>query len=311
VTWLGQKKGLNLNKLQVMKWSFICLLLILNGVTIQAQLPPWITKFIVYHPDGYTDTLWIGCDENATDGYDEGFDIIDTTFQYPLAIRGYSEEIENDSAFGNCVNLIKDVKGFDNPAIFTFYVLHDEITGTGFPAQIGWDTTDFKYGYEDYKIDQAYLASEFGYVGGIDATFWLIMNRNNEDTSDISFPTQPIDIVPENSVYECSPQHYIVKVTATVFFADYTVNINERDFKGKVYPNPVTEKLFIETSSQQPFLYRMSDLSGRTILHSSNLSYRNAEIEISGLYEGLYILELISTEGNILYASRIIKLNTL
>ena len=294
-----------------MKSLFLITLLLFTLTNTYAQLPPWNTKFVVYHPDGYTDTLWIGCDENATNGYDEGLDIVDTSFQYPLAIRGYSEEIENDSAFGNCVNLKKDVKGFDNPVIFTFYVLHDEITGTGFPAQIGWDTTDFKYGYEDYKIDQAYLTSEYGYVGGIDATFWLIMNRNNEDTSDVSFPTQPIDVVPENSVYECSPQDYIVKVTASVFFANYTVNINERDFKGIVYPNPVAEKLFIEINSQQPFLYRMTDLSGRTLLQSSNLSYKNVEIEINELNEGLYILQLISTEGNILYSSRIIKLNTL
>ena len=93
------KESLNLKKAQIMKWSYISLLLILKGLSVNAQLPPWNTKFIVYHPDGYTDTLWIGCDENATNGYDEGLDIIDTTFHYPLAIRGYSEEIENDSAF--------------------------------------------------------------------------------------------------------------------------------------------------------------------------------------------------------------------
>lgn len=171
-----------------MKTSLLIALLLFTLTKTYTQLPPWNTKFIVYHPDGFTDTLWIGCDENATDGYDEGLDIIDTSFHFPLAIRGYSEEIENDSAFGNCVNLKNDVKSFDNPAIFTFYVLHDEITGTGFPAQIGWDTTDFKYGYEDYKIDQAYLASEFGYVGGIDATFWGIMNRDNDDTYTTRFP---------------------------------------------------------------------------------------------------------------------------
>ncbi len=78
---------------------------------LRAQLPPWNTKIIVINPSGFTDTVWVGLDEEGDAGYQELLDIIDTDLNHPTGIRAYDSGVEAEFAFGTCTNLRKI---FDN-----------------------------------------------------------------------------------------------------------------------------------------------------------------------------------------------------
>lgn len=290
-----------------MKWPYISLLLILKGLSVNAQLPPWNTKFVVYHPDGYTDTLWIGCDENATGGYDEGLDIIDTTFQYPLAIRGYSEEIENDSAFGTCVNLKRDIRNFGYPAVFTFYILNDEI-GAEENIYLGWDSASCIYNYGSIKINYIKVSSSNGYLEGIDNSEILLFGINDFDSSDVIFHyNDSIKVISESSAFECSPSDPVVKLQLEVNLKDYTLEIPGQTLNQttKIYPSLTTDFLTIEISVPKMHLYLYNSLGRLVKLY--NLESTKNRVSLNDLVDGIYYLEIHDQNRCVIYSQTVIK----
>ncbi len=165
-----------------MKHVFSCCFFLFGCAFLSAQLPPWNLQFYIFHPDGNIDTLWVGCDENATNGYDEGLDVIDTTFNTPIAIRGFSQEVEDAFNFNTCVNLKKDIRPFGYPAEFTFYILHDEIS-TSDSVYLGWDTSTLNYEVGNYWIEGGILFGSNGYIEGIDGESFICFGRDAVDST--------------------------------------------------------------------------------------------------------------------------------
>lgn len=64
----------------------------------------------------------------------------------------------------------------------------------------------------------------------------------------------------------------------------------------KVFPNPVEDKLIIQSSLSGFDSISISDINGRIV--SKNLSVSN-EVDVSNLKSGMYFITLISSEGNI------------
>ncbi|MGX1023043.1 T9SS type A sorting domain-containing protein [Flavobacterium sp. CS20] len=67
--------------------------------------------------------------------------------------------------------------------------------------------------------------------------------------------------------------------------------------KVKVYPNPVVDKLFIEsnqTNIQELLIY---DLSGRIVLKQDSLE--NYQFDVSKLRQGIYILKIYTSHGEV------------
>jgi len=274
-----------------------------------AQLPPWNTKFVVYHPDGFTDTLFIGCDENATDGYDEGLDIIDTSFHYPLAIRGYSEALENDSAFGTCVNLKKDVRGFGYPATFEFYILYDSIA-VDENIYLGWDTTTLYFSVDTFKIEGAILYSSYGYIGGIDATSYFICSRDGADTGLLNIHDTPIPIFVEEYSFECSITSNILKLSLQVFFKDYSVDLqNFVAVEGiNIYPSILQDLLFISNSLNQNCILNIINSSGQIIFEKEVAGLTTESMSFKSFPKGVYNANVLFYDNNIIYSQTIIKL---
>ena len=84
-----------------------------------------------------------------------------------------------------------------------------------------------------------------------------------------------------------------------------SVSINDlnKNWIGKIYPNPTNNILNIEYD--QPFCYSLFDINGSQILHNTDLKDRSI-LDLSVLKNGIYILQL---ESNGLYVfKRIIKL---
>ncbi len=79
----------------------------------------------------------------------------------------------------------------------------------------------------------------------------------------------------------------------------------------KVYPNPVRNKLFIESSKKnqtQALEYRLYSLTGQIIkVGSSNSVESNLEIDLDGFPTGVYYLRVI--QGTELTTHKVLKIN--
>ena len=76
---------------------------------------------------------------------------------------------------------------------------------------------------------------------------------------------------------------------------NYLLDVPENDeLNITVYPNPVTETLFISSEGITIEKIKVYSISGQIILSSENVQN---SIDVSGLSEGLYFLEIFSSEG--------------
>ena len=73
---------------------------------------------------------------------------------------------------------------------------------------------------------------------------------------------------------------------------DVLGNEDENAFKMKIYPNPVTNTLYVETIGIENATYRIVNMIGQTVLRGSNIN----QIEVGELNKGVYFLE-VSTEN--------------
>jgi len=84
--------------------------------------------------------------------------------------------------------------------------------------------------------------------------------------------------------------------------ADESINV-------KIFPVPVKDILYIKingyTGSSEAFLF---NTTGQIILHKKLVS-TDAELDVSGLSEGVYVVKIFSADGNILTTNKIIKRN--
>jgi len=59
------------------------------------QMPDITIQMDFFHPSGYKDSIIIGLSLNANDGFDEGFDVIDTSaMEFPLDVRIYDPMVQ-------------------------------------------------------------------------------------------------------------------------------------------------------------------------------------------------------------------------
>lgn len=293
-----------------MKPLFSTLTLLLLYQLSFAQLPPWNLEFYVYHPDGYTDTLWVGCDENATAGYDEGLDIIDTTFNTPIAIRGFSQEVEDEFNFGACVNLKKDIRPFGYPAEFTFYILHDEIS-TSDSVYLGWDTSMLNYEVSDFWISEVSITSYYGYLEGIDGKNFLLLHRLLD--SSIWLGHVPIPIFSLGETLPCfnnsGYSKYYIKIMLKTFFKDYEVYIGENNSIGteiNIVTNPFLNYLQIQSQLNhevQALIYNnFGQIVDRILIKPGQQS-----INISNFSTGIYFINILTDQHDIPFTHKFIK----
>jgi len=283
-----------------MKPLFSTLTLLLLYQLSFAQLPPWNLEFYVYHPDGYTDTLWVGCDENATAGYDEGLDIIDTTFNTPIAIRGFSQEVEDEFNFGACVNLKKDIRPFGYPAEFTFYIMHDSIGATepSNSAYLGWDTSTLNYEVGDFWIEGAVIYSTYGYLEGIDGTERTLGARGADSIFDYLF--QPIQLFSLAETLPCFNNYgyseYYLKIVLKAYFKDYSVFVDENNVNLKdinIFANLSLGFLQIQSQLSKPVKAHIYNNTGQ-VVDRVTIIPGEQKIDISNLTSGIYYINVSS-----------------
>jgi len=97
-----------------------------------------------------------------------------------------------------------------------------------------------------------------------------------------------------------------------MFNTGTSTSIEESDLPFQIeqlYPNPTSEQLFININSQSPIplLLTIKDITGKTVLTKSLDTFEKQHtIHLNNLPQGVYILELMSTNGSI--KRRVVKL---
>ena len=76
-------------------------------------------------------------------------------------------------------------------------------------------------------------------------------------------------------------------------------------FSYSIYPNPVTDYLFIDIDSEEVISIQVFDMTG-SVLYEQDISSQTTEIHMSGLSEGLYLVRLSTGKESI--SKRIIKI---
>jgi hypothetical protein len=93
----------------------------------------------------------------------------------------------------------------------------------------------------------------------------------------------------EQSLYTISPWYPLINGKNTA------LGVNEYSAsRVTVYPNPVTDRLFITTENAQMIKIEVYSISGKKVFE--NLKFENS-VDVSSLSKGIYFLEIISEEG--------------
>ncbi len=293
----------------MIQWIKFCMVLLcFTTYHLCAQFPPWELKFIAYHPNGNTDSIWVGCDDEATVGYDLDFDIVDESLYTPIGIGIYNPVVESELGLSSCTNLERDIKPFDDIVTYEFFLLHSPISVID-TIYLGWDTSTLNYEQGDFKIEGAILFSSNGYIVGIDGTEYVFCSRST-DGEDFNINFQPIPIYVLGNMLSCSPidTQLVIKLELAVYFKDYSVQLDEIESTAKVsiYPNPIVEKITIESDFHYNTLVRIYSVQGETILEQRIKPGRNI-VSTSGIDKGLYVV-IIYENNRIIYSYKLNKL---
>ncbi len=141
--------------------------------------------------------------------------------------------------------------------------------------------------------------ADIGNIGVSDTTtVFTLINRNNTDNL-LTLTTDDNGEVwvwiGTDSGYEAKTTLYYSSISLT-----FTVNsaIEDDNNKNKVlfYPNPVTDKVYIDYVKGQNLKMQVFNIMGRCILQS-DLTIATNMIDVSSLTSGIYIFRLTGTDG--------------
>ncbi|MCD4698392.1 MAG: T9SS type A sorting domain-containing protein [Bacteroidales bacterium] len=81
------------------------------------------------------------------------------------------------------------------------------------------------------------------------------------------------------------------------------INQNNYDNMAIIYPNPVTDKLYISKDYHEDITLLISNLHGKFILRSTE-----SEVDISFLSPGIYFVEIKNNKGETIFSEKLLKL---
>lgn len=297
-----------------MKKLLITTLIFVLFQTIHAQ-QPWRAKLFVHFLDSnnqiVTDTVWFGCDSLGAEGYQPGLDVIDTNLKWNKVYS--ADELIKVQYNTDCANLKTDIRKFDtiNGMKFNFYC-------TGNPVSMSWDTSDFIYQIDStYRIHGAILKSINGYLFGIDATSYIIggdsYKKVNGEFIYLGFGFSSIDsisVYPESQLSECHIKYgFNFNLEIGTGWAKLTGLIERLTESSNIYPNPFSDKIYIETKiiNAVSKKYSITSLHGIEMM-TGELIENRAVIDTSHLISGIYFITVI--DNNVVHTKpyKLIKL---
>ncbi len=90
----------------------------------------------------------------------------------------------------------------------------------------------------------------------------------------------------------------------------YYTNVGIKEFENQlisIYPNPVTDHLFIKTAQTNEYFLQIFDIYGRLVFEQE-LNKRESMVPISNLKKGIYHVVIYNNDNNKVLSDKIIKL---
>lgn len=132
--------------------------------------------------------------------------------------------------------------------------------------------------------------------GIVDNWHW---NFGDGGTSSLQYPSYAYSspgvytvslVVENNAGADTLTKENLITISGT------NINENTNNNLYTIYPNPVTQTLFIESEEQHTTkTLQLRDSSGKTVISKKGISPQE-EIHVSGLSQGLYLLEIITKD---------------
>ncbi|MBK8489001.1 MAG: hypothetical protein IPL48_14565 [Bacteroidetes bacterium] len=290
-----------------MKSVFGIFILLFGQLVLVAQSPNWEAYLLVDQTwNGNTDTIWFGVDYDATNGYDAEWDVMDSTFNYPLAMRLQNGQVQSDS--NTCAaNMRRDIKAFAPEVTWDVFVKADTFTADeNLPIDsnffLRWDTAQFNYSDGQYFLNYAFIRTTTGYIGGIDGDgFCLSSNSSFCDFEagglSIKVPIIYVGIQPPeyNSSF-CATEDYIFKFTLHLVFDDL-LSINSNTNTDIEFINQTKDKsLQIQNNSDGWIRIEVFGLNGSKLFSASSYE-KSYSFNYSAFTKGLFFVRVVDEDG--------------
>ena len=184
------------------------------------------------------------------------------------------------------------------------------------------DDSEFEYGeVEDYcvfiknDVCRNNVILQIGTVEKSKIVFTTLTSSNinisiREKGSDLWTEINAEDTIVVNGLKECTLYEYTYKVKCGDKYSEPSIidtvktacqnNITELESQVRIVPNPASDLINIYSPSNVISFseYKLTNISGLVVIrNTSKLTAENTKIETRGLPSGLYLLELISTNG--------------
>jgi hypothetical protein len=172
-------------------------------------------------------------------------------------------------------------------------VTWDTLVATGLPAPAAMQSGSFIKTAGD-TVFYANTTNPWGLYYSTDAcATWTTCNTGFTSTPQLFRD----ELALSSNGYLFAGPGYGGTVRTTVPISYITTGVAENSFTGiiDVYPNPAADKITITSKEQGKFLYTIYNVAGKTVF-SQQLPAEKAEIDLSGLAAGTYVLKISSGE---------------
>jgi len=224
---------------------------------------------VKYHPDGRERTVLLKFDVSS---------VTETITNATLYIDARTVKTDATSAV-----IIDVYKHDDNWAEAT--TTFDNYVGT-----IGTKITDFESpnhtsDYDNpFTIDITSYAEEARTGDGVLSLAFKMQNTNNQNDFRI-VTKEDVEVEPVNT------PAYLIITGGTLSTKDFSANTF------KLYPNPVNDKLNIQSPNSKISRINIFSIDGKKVLEIDEIDSNKIEFDVSYLNKGIYLIQLLNNDG--------------
>ena len=246
---------------------------------LYSQIPDWSATLYVQQADSeVADTIVIGLDYEATEGYDMEYDIIDTNFSYPLGIRTGSVSVASDSA--TCPANMKVNIMLAGQEYVTLY----------------WDTSEYVFSDGFLALDYVFATSDLNYFGAIDLNVICISSNQYCNGLTIYYwdraPLLYQFLNPdEYLVGECATDRNVYHFQIHAVIKDLTSLESAQDTHPVVINHQAGQILEV-TSAASPLDIRIFSYTGSMVFFE-RVDMGTHSIDYSALPNGAYVIQVV------------------
>ena len=221
---------------------------------------------------------------------------LSTPREYCFSVTAVNETSESERSNVECVSKeVNDEPGDEpeepeQPADTTLLAaptnlraaVKQDIPGYNYKFEITmmWDAVDGAKGYDIYVNTADTTGFYMGYTNGTA----YVAGTNNEGTLEFY-------VVAFNDSIESAPSEI-----CTITIVDDAIDEFEASFN--IYPNPVNDKLYIETQTQiQTLTVEIYDVYGRRQVTETPSHQGDLSVDVSCLNSGVYFVKVVTSEG--------------